>query len=211
MDIKMIAAEEKQSIETYLEKNLKKNETIFDYACNLLEDKAVKDNMIDFGVALLGSILGDAVGPLTMGQSARPHGPVQDGGKKQEMNDWMKRQKDEHESFPSVLRRNLDTKGYKDCYSVFYKKIDMDRRLFSKLSSEANSYRPEKKTVFKLLIGLELDIEDAQELLEASGYTFHNFEQYDLIVKYCIENKIYSMTKVDEYLILFGEKPLFSE
>lgn len=207
----MIIAEEKQSIEAYLKKNLKKNDTVFDYVGNLLEDVAVKSAVINLGAVLLENILEDTVGSLIVGQSKNPHGSVQDEEKKQEMNKWMKRQKEEHENFPSVLRRNLDAKGYKNCYPVFYKKIDMDRRLFSKLSSEANPYRPEKKTVFKLMIGLELDIEAAQELLEAGGYTFHNFEQYDLIVKYCIENKIYSITKVDEYLVLFGEKPLFSE
>lgn len=207
----MINAEEKQSIETYLGKNLKKNETILDYAGNLLEDRAVRDAVVNLGAVLLGSFMGDAEGALTMGQSERMHDSVQSETKKQKMNNWIKNQKEEHESFSSVLRKNLEAKGYKDCYPAFYKKIDMDRRLFSKLASEANSYCPKKETIFKLLIGLELDVKAAEELLEAGGYTFHNFEQYDLIVKYCIENKIYSMTKVDEYLVLFGEKPLFSE
>lgn len=205
----MITAEEKLCLEEYLEKNRRKNETILDNIRNFVEDEAVQRSLVDFGAFLLGRILGNAEEPVA-GNRPVSRSRSSEDGKKSEMENWMQSQQEDHVSFSELLLDHLKDKGYQDHYSDFYKKIDMDRRLFSKLSSARNKYRPEKKTIFKILIGLELELNKALELLEAGGYTFHNYEQYDLIIKYCIEKGVFDTAKVDEYLVLFGEKPLFS-
>lgn len=207
----MLSIEEKQHIMEYLNHNLKKNGTIIDDVRTLLDDKSARKMLVDIGTSMMIGMLSGAAAPVTENRQGLPKKLSGDEQKKSRMVSWMEDQKREQESLADVLERKLVEKGYKDRYPDFYKKIDMDRRLFSKILSKANSHRTDKKTIFKFLVGLESNLEEAQEILEAGGYTFHNYDQYDLIIKYCIENGIYTTMTVDEYLELFDEKPLFSQ
>ena len=109
------------------------------------------------------------------------------------------------------MRKYCEQKGYAEDYPRLYKKIEMDRRLFSRISSEAYELHIDKKTVFKLLIGLELTLEEAEALLNAAGFCFNNHKKCDLIIKYCVETGIYETIRVDEYLVYVDEKALFSD
>lgn len=100
-------------------------------------------------------------------------------------------------SFNSLLFSYIDKLGEKD--STIYKKVDIDRKLFSKIRCN-DSYIPRKKVIIKLCIALKLDSMDSQLLLNSAGYALSSNNNFDLIISYCIENKIYDYEKVNEYL-----------
>jgi len=83
----------------------------------------------------------------------------------------------------------------------------MDRRLFSKIRS-SKDYQPSKSTVFALIIALKTNYTTAEILLEKAGFGFSKNKLTDIIVMFCIENRIYDISSVDELLVHYKEKPL---
>ena len=60
--------------------------------------------------------------------------------------------------------------------------------------------RPKKNTIIKIVFGCHLDINDAIELLDYSGFTLSDNSFYDLIIRCFIENKIYDLEQLNSYL-----------
>ena len=106
-------------------------------------------------------------------------------------------------SFCDNLFRIIDDKYIKD--SEVYKKADIDRRLFSKMRSDS-AYHPAKSTAIRLCLALELDIAEAERLLESAGYCLSLSSTEDLVVRYCIEHKIFSIVSVNEAIDYFSGK-----
>ena len=95
------------------------------------------------------------------------------------------------------LFRVIDEKGLKP--SVVYRKANMNRQHFSKLNCD-RYYIPKKKTVIALCVALELDITEAEELLQMAGYALSPVIPFDRAIKYLItqgENDIY---RINAYL-----------
>ena len=65
-------------------------------------------------------------------------------------------------SFNEMLFSFIDKKGVKD--SEIYKKVDIDRKLFSKIRCNSN-YIPRKNVIIKLCLALDLSKEDFTKLL----------------------------------------------
>lgn len=80
-----------------------------------------------------------------------------------------------------------------------YKKAHLDRRIFSKIRKE-NGYMPSKQTIFAIIIAMELNMEEAEKLLEHAGYYFTDGRREDLIIHYFIENEIYDFFVINEVL-----------
>lgn len=78
----------------------------------------------------------------------------------------------------------------------FIKKAGLDRKLFSKIRSNPN-YRPRKQTIIALALALELNINEADELLQAAGYSLSQSQTFDLVIEYCIKNQIYNIHDVN--------------
>ena len=93
-----------------------------------------------------------------------------------------------------------------DCIRISPESGDRSKA-FSKLKGNENLI-PKRETVMALALALELNIDDAERLLEAAGYRFFQSSTTDVIVKYCIENKHFKRGDVDEALGHFGMKPL---
>lgn len=108
-------------------------------------------------------------------------------------------------SFADNLFMIIDNKGIKD--SKVYRKADIDRRLFSKIRSDAN-YHPSKSTCIKLCLALELDIVQTEILLETAGYCLSMSSTADLIIRYCINNQTFNIVEVNEALDYFSESIL---
>jgi hypothetical protein len=108
-------------------------------------------------------------------------------------------------SFSQVLLDFIDSKGASDV--DVYKKAGLDRRHFSKIRSDP-AYRPRKTTAVALALALELDEKETDTLLSAAGYSLSESDTFDLIIQYCVINKIYAIEDVNQALDYFSLKPL---
>lgn len=112
------------------------------------------------------------------------------------------------ETFNVLLLRHLDAKGYlKD--SDFYKKANIDRRLFSRLKN--SDYHPSQKTSIALALALELSLEDTEHLLASAGYALSMSSKFDLVIQYCIINQIFDTFVINDCLYSLGLKTLGGE
>lgn len=106
------------------------------------------------------------------------------------------------DTFQKMLFRHIDRKGLKD--PEVYKRANIDRKLFSKIRSDAN-YQPSKRTVLALSVALKLNIDETLDLLQRAGYSLSPASNADLIVGYCITHKIYDIFKINNYLFKYNE------
>ena len=105
------------------------------------------------------------------------------------------------ETFSQSLLRLISQKGLKD--SDVYNRANISRQLFSKIRKETD-YQPTKKTVFALLVAMELNIDESLDLLAKAGLTFSPSKKEDLVVRFFIETENYDMFLLNEVLEEFG-------
>lgn len=98
-------------------------------------------------------------------------------------------------TFYELLIKHIDTKELKD--SDVYKKAYVDRRLFSKIRS---GHKPNIKTVIRLGMALELNMEEFIVLLNSCHYMLYDDEYFDIAIKYFIKNKIYDINEANDIL-----------
>ena len=104
----------------------------------------------------------------------------------------------QHEStFSEFLLDLLRERSGKD--SEVYKRAEISKQLFSKMISNKD-YQPTKDTALQLAIGLQLDLNQTQKLLEKAGYALTRSSKADLVVQYYIEKEIFSVTFINEAL-----------
>ena len=96
-----------------------------------------------------------------------------------------------------MLFKLIDERNLKD--SDVYNKVNIDRRLFSKIRSDKN-YHPSKETVILLGFSLELSELEIVELLDSASYSLPKNNYFDLIIRFCFINKIYDINNVNELL-----------
>ena len=102
-------------------------------------------------------------------------------------------------NFNELLFSFIDESGHKD--SEIYKKVDIDRKLFSKIRCNSD-YIPRRNVIIKLCLALELEKKDFNKLLNSAGYSLSN-NKFDQIVSYCLDNNVYDLSQVNEYLYTF--------
>ena len=100
-------------------------------------------------------------------------------------------------TFSEHLRDLLTERSGKD--SEVYKRAEVSKQLFSKILSNRD-YQPTKSTAIQLAVGLQLDLEQTQKLLDKAGFSLTRSSRADLVVEYCIRHKIYSVTFINEAL-----------
>lgn len=108
-------------------------------------------------------------------------------------------------TFQTMLFKLIDERNLKD--SDVYNKVDLDRRLFSKIRSNKD-YHPSKETVILLGLGLELSEEEIEELLKSASYSLPMNTTFDLIIRFCFKEGIYDVGTVNEFLYDHGCKLL---
>lgn len=104
-------------------------------------------------------------------------------------------------SFNERLFLLIDRTGQHD--SDIYKKARIDRRLFSKIRCN-EKYIPSKKMVIALCLALELSRDEADLLLSSAGYSLSSANDYDLIIAFCIDKRVYDFFDINEVLQHFG-------
>ena len=106
--------------------------------------------------------------------------------------DEMLRQEDT--GFSETLLKLIDRQGKKD--SDIYKKANLSKQHFSKIRNNA-LYKPTKPTAIALALALELDLEETRDLIGRAGYALTNSSKFDLIIRYCIEHKLYNVMEIN--------------
>jgi O-acetyl-ADP-ribose deacetylase (regulator of RNase III)/DNA-binding Xre family transcriptional regulator len=101
------------------------------------------------------------------------------------------------ESFSRTLHLWLEKKAMKD--SELYKKIYMSKQTFNKIIN-GKTEKPNQKTVLLLAFGLELNLDETLDFMEVVGYTFSRSSQFDLIIKYFIQDKNFDLHALETSL-----------
>lgn len=104
---------------------------------------------------------------------------------------------DKYNDFQTMLFKMIDERNLKD--SDVYNKVNIDRRLFSKIRSDKN-YHPSKETIILLGLSLELSEEEITLLLDSASYSLPKNNYFDLIIRFCFINKVYNINEVNELL-----------
>lgn len=108
------------------------------------------------------------------------------------------------EPFNKALLQLIDAKGKTDV--EVYKKANISRKLFSKIRT-GRGYMPGKRTILALAIGLELSVEETENLLEHAGFALSQSILSDVIVKYFISHKKYDIYEINDALFHY-QQPL---
>lgn len=119
---------------------------------------------------------------------------------------YIKEKNSGKETFVEMLFRLIDEKNLTDV--DVYKRANLDRKYFSKLRCDVN-YKPKKTIVCALALALELDNPTCKKLVKKAGYILTSANKFDLTIRYCIENQIYNLYKVNELLLQQGQSELW--
>ena len=115
-------------------------------------------------------------------------------GGKPDLSDMMKNM---DATFSDTLMALIDASGEKP--SKIYNSAGVSKQVFSKINSNSH-YQPSKATAIAFCLALNLNLEETQDLLARAGFTLSKSSLFDVIIMYCIENKIYNVMMVNEML-----------
>lgn len=105
--------------------------------------------------------------------------------------------KAERESFRDMLFRLIEERRMTE--PQVYHAAHLTRQHFGKIKQN-EGYRPKKKAVLALAFALHLNTADAEELLAKAGYALSDSEDFDLVMKYCLDRRHFDLNDIDQFL-----------
>ena len=82
--------------------------------------------------------------------------------------------------------------------SQIYNKANISRQNWhSILSGES---QPKLTTILKIVFAMKLDNHECKYLLKKVGYTLASSSRFALVIRYCLDNQIYELYEVNDYL-----------
>ncbi|MCQ2772480.1 MAG: hypothetical protein MJ238_04300 [Bacilli bacterium] len=109
-------------------------------------------------------------------------------------------------TFQEEMFELIDKKEMSDV--EFYKRAHIDRKLFSKIRSNAD-YKPNMTTAVCVALALRLNIKETARLLARASLSLSPSKNWDLIITYCIENGVYDINDINQILYEYNESLLY--
>lgn len=105
------------------------------------------------------------------------------------------------ETFHDMLVRIIDESEMTD--PQIYKAACMQKQLYSKIKTRPD-YKPKKKNILALAFALKLTTNEAMELLKKAGYSLSDTDDFDIIMKYCLDRRKEDLEEIDAFLRFAG-------
>ena len=109
--------------------------------------------------------------------------------------------KERSKSFVEYLFYLMKKHGFnKD--ADLYNKANISKQLWSSIISGKS--KPSLGTSLKIVFALHASNRECKLLLKKVGYTLSSSSRLSLIIRYCLENEIYDLIEVNNYLEEYG-------
>jgi transcriptional regulator with XRE-family HTH domain len=111
-------------------------------------------------------------------------------------------------TFAHVLERLREEKGMKT--SLLYTKAGITKQYYSKLMTNGKSLNISKRYAIAFGLALKLNRTEMDELLLSAGFALSNYSNYDLLIIFCIENRIYDIDQFESLLKKEDRKDVYT-
>ena len=108
-------------------------------------------------------------------------------------------------TFSELLFHYIDSSGLTDVQ--VYKKAFIDKRIFSKIRSNKN-YHPSFGTIVLFSLALKLSTSHFEALLHSAAYSLPQNSYVNITLKYCFDNTIYDIDRINELIFAVSNKEI---
>ncbi len=138
--------------------------------------------------------------PMLCASMPAPQSNQSGSAKNKSLEEYMKAM---DKSFAYKLFDYIDKKGMTDVEC--YKKANVDKKTFSKIKCNPDTYKPSKQTAVAFAIALELTLDETQDLLASAGLTLSRSFIFDKIIRYFLQKGVYDIFEINEALFEFDQ------
>lgn len=116
-----------------------------------------------------------------------------------------------HVTLKTYIEKLLEEKGIsKGDRPKVYKGGGLSKNTFSKIVKNDSDYKPSKRVLGALAVGLKLNIKETEKLYHEAGYHLGEAETTDLVIRFFTSKGIYDIELINICLIAKGE-PLLGD